>query len=551
MTESASEPVAPLVKENIPEEPEAPVQETPTPEVELPAEAISQTPEEDDLSQYPLSDSSDSLTFWHELSHTSVVEDFDTHPVFMEAEKLTGVHIEHQVVSETEQSTQFALLCASGDMPDLLEKAVMLYNGGKTSLIEDEIVIDLVPYIADYAPNFSALLDTNEAVKKGIQTSEGAIAAFINMAEGGKSVLGTDGGLMIRQDLLDKLDLAVPTTYDELHEVLLAFENEGLSFPLLMYKEGFFDGCELSAGYGVNLLLATSGRVRYPLYQENGVVKCGYLEPGFRNYMAMLAQFYSEGIISNDFLNCSASPGDATVSSAIVDGQAGIFKAFGMMLDYQMAQAQSINPDYALMPMADISKDGTGELMGLDPEAAGSMGISISTRCGNVELAVQWCDFWYTMTGSELASFGIQDVSYTIQDGVACYTDLIMNNEDGYTQMQAQSLYTFSMIGRNLEYMTENTDSELLQNCNAVWTANKTTEGKLSDDVSLATEDAAVFNSMWGDIATYIQESTSRFITGDLNTEEDYETFLENLKAMGLEDCVALWQTAFDDYMSR
>lgn len=131
------------------------------------------------------------------------------------------------------------------------------------------------------------------------------------------------------------------------------------------------------------------------------------------------------------------------------------------------------------------------------------------------------------------------------------YTDLVLNNPDGYTQMQAQGLYTASLIGRNLAYMTEDTNSEFLQNCEEVWTSNKVPGGKLSDDVSLSTEDAAAFNALWGDIATYIQETTSKFIVGDLNTAEDFDAFLDNLHTMGIDQCLTYWQAAYDEYSAR
>ena len=117
--------------------------------------------------------------------------------------------------------------------------------------------------------------------------------------------------------------------------------------------------------------------------------------------------------------------------------------------------------------------------------------------------------------------------------------------------MQAQSLFTASLIGRNLTYMTEDTNSEFLRNCEDVWTSNKIPGGKLSDDVGLSTEDAAAFNALWGDIATYIQETTSKFIVGDLNTAEDFDAFHDNLQAMGIDQCLAYWQAAYDEYSAR
>ena len=58
-------------------------------------------------------------------------------------------------------------------------------------------------------------------------------------------------GISIRQDLLEKVNLEVPTTYDEWYTVLKAFKDElGVEIPLYTSRYGIDIFGEFMAGYG-------------------------------------------------------------------------------------------------------------------------------------------------------------------------------------------------------------------------------------------------------------------------------------------------------------
>jgi len=81
----------------------------------------------------------------------------------------------------------------------------------------------------------------------------------------------------IRKDLLDELGLSVPETIGEWHNVLCAFRD--------------------------------SSRVSIPLefYQVEGQVHCGPLEKEYRQYVELLRDWYTEGLIDPNFVTNDAS----------------------------------------------------------------------------------------------------------------------------------------------------------------------------------------------------------------------------------------------------
>lgn len=57
-------------------------------------------------------------------------------------------------VSNIEWSENVNLLCASGDLPDVITNMGGVYNGGLPAALRDEMIVDVAPYIEEYAPHY-------------------------------------------------------------------------------------------------------------------------------------------------------------------------------------------------------------------------------------------------------------------------------------------------------------------------------------------------------------------------------------------------------------
>ena len=112
---------------------------------------------------------------------------------------------------------QLNLRIAAGDAPDVFE----LVNGMEHQLIQDGALLDLTDLLPKYAPHCWKVVgpDIWNLVKKNDPTGQGRIwytpAVFSYQRH----------GAMVRQDWLDKLGLAMPTTQDEFVDMLRAFKT--------------------------------------------------------------------------------------------------------------------------------------------------------------------------------------------------------------------------------------------------------------------------------------------------------------------------------------
>ncbi len=68
--------------------------------------------------------------------------------------------------------------------------------------------------------------------------------------------------------------------------------------------------------------------------------------------------------------------------------------------------------------------------------------------------------------------------------------------------------------------------------------------------LTMTTEEGQTYASMYTDIETYVQECNVKFIMGQMSLDE-YDSYRDTLKSMGIEQCIEIQQTALDRYNAR
>ena len=173
--------------------------------------------------------------------------------VMKEMQKLTNVTLEMSLASSPETAmTEINLLIASGDYPDLINNLSGYYSSGLDSAIDQEIIVDILEY-EDIMPNYFEKLRYRNA-EEDATTEGGRIGVVYQVSEGSDTI---QSGLTLRKDWMEELGVEAPTTYDELHDLLMQFKSEyQVSQPLYVPKSGapdtFFDGLGTELSYVMN-----------------------------------------------------------------------------------------------------------------------------------------------------------------------------------------------------------------------------------------------------------------------------------------------------------
>ena len=154
----------------------------------------------------------------HDIYGTDVA-DFSL-PVAQELQKRVGVTLTNTIsASSTDESQAWTLMISNPDsMPDIVVSSDM-------SKIEDlgmdGGLIPLEDLIEEKCPNIVAAFEKYPELKTASTASDGHIYQVAGMKE-----MSVANVWVIRQDWLDKLNLEMPTTTDELYTVLKAFRDQ-------------------------------------------------------------------------------------------------------------------------------------------------------------------------------------------------------------------------------------------------------------------------------------------------------------------------------------
>jgi putative aldouronate transport system substrate-binding protein len=473
------------------------------------------------------------------------VNSYDDIEAFQYAEEITGVDIEFTIVNSESMDTNFQLMVASGDITDMVAGASQQYTS-TSAMIEDGVAIDLMEY-QDQLPNYWNVLDYYSAYKTIAINQNGEMPEAITVADDYK----VSAGLQIRKDWLDELGLEVPQTYDEMYEALTAFKNEkGADHALLLLGDTQITGTSIVGGLGSVGFYQDS---THNMYVEDGVVMNGFLSDGYKEYMEMIAKWYSEGLIASDFATESNDPFTSNSDSYIQSGNAGIWSAQSDNMDSNMVTGKELDPDYEIVAMPEPEKE-AGEIFHFGDTRIGSAAtgknVAISECCEDVDLALAWIDFWYTEEGRTLANYGLEGVSFEYNaDGEPEFTDAVLHNDQFPMLSFATTYYTLACVPTLQDYdRLFSAYSEANLAAMDLWTETSDDLYTMPSQVELDTDEANAYSEKWSDISTYASTEVFKFVMGEYNFDEDWDAFIAQLEDMGLEDCIDLYQEAYDRY---
>lgn len=505
------------------------------------SQAEADAPEED-ASGLPLVTEPSTMTMWIQMSQqvSEIIQDFNENEMYQELERRTGVHIDFTIPPAAEAQQSLNVLIASDNYPEILHLLPFTnpsYPGGTDKGIEDGVILNVNDLVDQYMPNMKALMTSGEDVAKAVYTDSGNIAGFYNIAPVAQTPWY---GLAIRQDWLDDLGLEKPVTYDDLYNVLKAFkEQKGAVAPAMLYYKGVHQYDLFNSGFGVG----------QTFYHEDGTVKYGPMEQGYKEYLEMINKWYAEGLIDQDF---PTRVTDSTAAeSYTTTGKTGVWH--DMYVNLGGLKAKTDDPNFQAVGLANPMKK-AGDMLHIGQHNArvGRNMHVITTKCKDPVLAVKWFDYQYGDEGSILTNYGVEGKTFEYVDGEPVLNDFITNNPDGLTLVQAMGVYLKPPGGGTRYYWQRELANMPPENLEApeIWKSNVDFAWMIPGHAVLTSEEGDQYALIMGDITTYVVEMTLKFILGQEPLDK-FDDYVAQLKSMNIEGAIALKQASFDRYNSR
>jgi putative aldouronate transport system substrate-binding protein len=462
------------------------------------------------------------------------------------------------------------VLFASGDLPDIIgQYDVRTYNGGLEGAINDGVVLNFGknPEYLRLIPNWRGYIESNDNIRKLVTLDDGTIPIFCHIEE--DTNRGGYVGIGIREDWLKRAGVSVPTTINELYNVLRAFKTTDANgngdvndeIPLTDFIDHrAFD--HVIAAFGLRRAMwypdpSNPGRITYWTLYRNG--------QAYTQALTTLAQWYREGLIDIDFFTQTDDARRAKISS----DKAGVYHAWptdfrdfrNAIREYLRGQNYGDPAGVKLLAIPNLrtAPDNKDYLYHDDyiNWAAPTEATVITTaaeRKGKVAKILPMIDYLYSREGHELINFGVEGVSFLRNaDGTHRWTDTILNDPN-YTPTVKLFEYALPFWGgwpKIMSYeawkLNEIADPDSAAAHPVMYTGDRSI---LMPRMQLGASDNEAAALIMTDVNTAIDEFTSQVIMGQ-RPVSDTPAFLRQLDSMGITRAQAIWQRAYDRFNSK
>lgn len=226
-----------------------------------------------------------------------------------------GINLKYDWVVPASQGAQkLDVTIASGQIPDVLQVDESQFE----LLKESDMLGDLSEAYGYLLEPIRESLEADPTLLKKCTNEDGELVAIPYTLDNFQQTQL----IYIRQDWLDKLNLELPQSMDELYQVAKSFvENDPDgngqrdTIGLALYKElyaGFGGASGLMNGFGAYPKMWVKG--------QDGSLICGDVQPEMREALQFLQKMYKEGILDPEYVAMDSN----AMMESIVGGKAGI-----------------------------------------------------------------------------------------------------------------------------------------------------------------------------------------------------------------------------------
>lgn len=510
-------------------------------ETEEQADVKSDVPDYMNATGYPIV--KEPITIKVVSNQTPVQAHFDDTVSIPELEKITGIHVDWELVPWSATAEKKNLMLASGDYPDVFLRMFVNSLDVVTYGSQQETFIKLNELIDQYAPNFNAIAEQSPVVKNGLKAPDGGIYALPRIIDPSFTSMLSGDRLYMRQDWLESLGLEEPSTTDELYTVLKAFKEQDPNGNGQVDEIPFYG---MNVGNLMNNLYGSWGLMNrgkkhtmVDMNEDTGELRFIAADEKYRDMLNYLNKLYAEDLIAEELFTSKWKDVVANVHKDTIGSYGGFAPiAVGTDINYQGFNALE-------GPFGDQSYSS------INPPLSPTFMVAITDENEYPEATMRWLDFMYSEEGIRLFDLGIEGETYEVKDGKYEYMDIINNNPNGLSVAEARNQFLPSVSGwvsiTKQDYFKGSEASP-----EALAAAEKTSPYHIEEvwpEFIYTTEETDQLRALKSDIDNYVAEIRAKVMTGDyVFDDEGWDNYIKTLNNMGLDEYMAIYQAAYERY---
>ncbi|GAA0842336.1 ABC transporter substrate-binding protein [Paenibacillus glucanolyticus] len=469
-------------------------------------------------------------------------------------EEAAGVEIEWQEIT-ADWGQKKGTMLASGDTPDLFIGPNVITDA---DFAQFQGLFQDLSSMLDQAPNVQTMFNEKPDTKVIATQSDGKIYGLPKYQRFWPASASRQ---FINQQWLDNLGLGMPTTWDELYEVLVAFKekdangngnpNDEIPMDWPGGIGGYFNPAVLLGSMGITL---TDGSGQ-GYFVEDGQVKNFLTDDRYKTMVLFLNKLYKAGLINPEVFTH-----DYTKYQSIARGEGDTAKVgftWGWVASDRFGE--QLAPQYASMPQLKASADYNGKLSWSYDYYSLNYGpnhIVMSAKTKNKEAAMRFINELYAPEVGMQVLFG--SIGPNIKDnGDGTYA--VLPPADAKMDPGTWK-WTSTMADNGAFYIPDSLKLTLGTDMQEVLGQSEPLEPALEVDpdkdvfpgmfIKYSTIDNNTMSLNNTNVMNLAESSFAKWVTKG-GVEAEWDSYIKESQKAGLKQNLEIMQKYYDDYMNQ
>ena len=488
------------------------------------------------------------------------VEDIQTNDFTKYLEDLTGINMNFMTGGRDDWEDKLNMMLQSGDYPDvILGVSPNLAKYG----VKEGMIIPLDDYLTEEnVPNYLKAME-----EYGLDMTREADGKIYSLADINVCYHCQYGRKMwVNKRYLDEMGVEIPTTTQEFYDVCEKFmEYKPNGIAVAGAAQGWFsrmqdwilDAFTLMPGKSSTLAV----RDTVARDKETGKAICVGTTDEYKEGLKFLKSLYDMGALYDGDFTQTAEQMKTLINQP---DEPVLFFTLGTISDGIDA---ATNPDFYkdYVCMAPIEgPDGTRIAYQSPNPGVSSGAFAITDKCENPEAALRWVDFFYSATGDLCSQFGAEEgtdwvlnpegkvglngepAAYEVLNR---YTSETQNHDwqDIGIRVAPASYRLGSAVDPDVDITKPEGLEKLLYDASAELYEPYagTSNIELYDELKITDEESSDVSVVAVEIEKIIEESTVGFITGAMDIDGDWDSYVDSVDKAGLSDLLAMYDSAY------
>jgi len=452
----------------------------------------------------------------------------------------TGVELRLIAVPDKDFGDRRDMVLSSGEAPDLI---LNTWPDDIASFARPDILVP-IDEVMDRLPHFRKRLE-----ETGFRQE---YDDYYLMGDGKHYLLPGWGErvqssqvLFYRADLFRQLNLQPPTTYDEL---ALALKTLKLRYPnsdpwTNRFGENLLLG-PLSRAYGTNAGWSLPNGYTYDRDRDEWVF--APTTDGYRQMTAYLRKLMADGLLDKTVFIQDGNAFNQKLTTGVS------FVGYGWLGEevyFNELGKQYVGPDYELKWLDPLA--GPSGKPATKSEKRGGGGIAINAKARNspdFDRMLRFIDWlWYSEEGQTLANWGVEGVTYTVEEGRKRFADSVKSWSNPGAPRDLRGDFGFGISQFAFAVPADYAENAVNPAYREYWDRVERMRATPLDDPGLLLNDAELERTklLVTKLNDYTSEQLYNFVLGASDPERDWDRYVKECEMRGSKELLAIVNQAW------